>query len=131
MTLEFNNILKNNAFMGSIQLSLGTLNIKVYPSTIPFPSGPQAVAAPAGFILNFTGGTTTLSNNTIILSGAPLNAVASASGTATWIHIAAAGGFFVTDSLGVIGSANVATLTTLNIVNGNTYQFTSFNLGVI
>lgn len=132
MALQFNNYAKNNSILASFGSTFATNTIKIYPTTVPFPTGQEAVTAPAGFILNYSSVPFTIVGGQIVISGAPPNATSSAAGTASWVHITGVGNipFLITNSLGLTGSLSVATLNSLTIANTTSYQLTSITIGI-
>ena len=130
MALQFNSFMTGatgipNGFRG---LSMaGTPQIRVYPSTVAYPSTcPDSVASlPAGHIITYTGMTFSASATPgyIVISGATgTTANTTAAGTLSWFAFmnAASGStqMFISDSIVLTGNNGVLVVNTLTPTNG-------------
>ena len=120
-------ILNANNNTGNIFASNATL--KIFPSSVAYPSSPLNTAATAaGHILSYTGLTYSLSGNTIIISAGTTSANASAAGTLTWWAIQSSSvgtnGTLFSDSIGTSGSGSILIVNTLTPTNGQSVSIT-------
>ena len=120
-------ILNANNNIGNIFASNATL--KIFPSSVAYPSSPLNTAATAaGHILSYGSLTYSLSGNTIIISAGTTSANASAAGTLTWWAIqsssVATNGTLFSDSIGTSGSGSILIVNTLTPTNGQSVSIT-------
>lgn len=138
MAIQLNNISKTSILPamtsvgGAYNPFSTTSTLRIYPSSVPFPSIP--VNSTSGFvgghILTYTTLTYSVSGNTISITAGSTSANASAAGTLGWWAIlcsAPAGGALVSDSIGLSGSGSIVTTNTLTPSNGQSVTIT-FNL---
>lgn len=110
--------------------------IRVYPSTVAYPSSPveTGAALPAGHILTFTGITYTVSGNNISATGGTLTANTTAAGTLSWwaaFYTAAGTNPVISDSISLNGGTGIVFIgnsgNSLTVTSGQT-QTIAFNL---
>lgn len=142
MPLQFNPFIKSAGGLPySIRANvLGTSTIRLYPSTVPFPSTAPATTAalPAGHILTFSGLTFSelLNPGSIVFAtGVVATANATAAGTIGWAAVSGAAGgnvncIMITDSVVLNGSNGIIICTSMTPASGAPVTI-SFNLQVI
>ena len=130
MALQFNPFLLGSTGIiaglrnGSAVFSNTTQYLRIYPSTVPFPSSPiESVAGlPAGYILTYTGLTFTTSGTSMIISSGTTSANTTAAGTLSWFAVShqysETSHTFISDSIGLSGSGQILTVTTLTPGSG-------------
>lgn len=103
--------------------------IRVFPSTVAFPSTPIDAQAslPGGYILTLNTATNayTLSGNTISITTGPTAANTTAAGTLAWWAIVGTGAI-ISNSIGLSGSGAIMTVNTLTPTSGQSVTI-SFN----
>lgn len=132
MALQFNPLLlgANGLPLSLVStVMMGTSRtIKVFPSTIPFPSvcPTNTTGLPAGHILTYTNMnfSATLTPGYIVINGATgTSAAATAAGTLSWMAYSNGTGavaMFLTDSIVMSGGNGVLSVNTLTPSNGQT-----------
>jgi hypothetical protein len=135
MALSFNTFSKTG-IITALQTGAGvfasTSTLKLYPSTVAFPSSPinATGATPAGHIASYTGLTFSISGNTIYISAGTTSANTTAAGTFTWWALqsnTSGQGSWCSDSMGLSGEGKILTVNTMTPTNGQSVSIT-FNL---
>lgn len=122
----------------AVRLFEAGATIRVFPSTVPFPSTPvETIAAlPAGHILTFTGVTYTTTGNSIAATGGTLTANTTAAGTLSWwavFYAATSSNPVISDSLSLNNGTGIMFISnsgsSLTVTSGQT-QTLAFNLQI-
>lgn len=120
----------------AVRLLESGASIRVYPSTVAYPTSPveTTAALPAGHILTFTGMTYTVSGNNISATGGTLTANTTAAGTLSWWAATYAGAGtnpVISDSISLNGGSGIVYIgnsgSSLTVTSGQT-QTLAFNL---
>lgn len=135
MALSFNSFSKNgiiNALNTGAGVFAATSTLKIYPSSVAFPSSPinTTGSTPAGHIASYTGLTFSVSGNTIYISAGTTSANTTAAGTFTWWALQSSvsgNGTWCSDSVGLSGDGKILTVNTLTPTNGQSVSIL-FNL---
>ncbi len=153
MALQFNPFLKSSnglilgLYNGANGSSVGTLFntstttfLRIYPSTVAYPSSPieNHSLLPGGSILSYNNLVFTVSGSSIIVTGGPLTANATAAGTLSWFSLSSSSAsgdgssmVIISDSVGPNGSDNILTLSNMTPGIGNSVSILSFTIKLV
>ena len=143
MTTSFNTFSKNGLIQSlgnaTTNLFVSSAQLRVFPSTVSFPSSPAETLAaiPSGHILTFTSVTYTASSGVLTATGGTLTANTTAAGTLSWWAMCVTAGntsyTILSDSISLNGGTGVVYISnsgsSLTVTNGQT-QTLAFNLQI-
>lgn len=132
MSLEFNQFSKNGLRSAlSRLLGAGNTSLAIYLQDISYPSvEPSGLLA--GYSVLYSGLTTSISGNSIILSG-NMTLNSSKAGTISWFYLynqSNSANALFSDSVGLSGSGSILTVNTMSVSSGTSIT-ASFSLSLI
>lgn len=142
MALQFNPFLKGASGIlaglrnNSAIFSSTSQYLRIYPSTVPFPSSPieSTASLPAGYILSYSSLVFNTSGSSMIISSGGTAASTTAAGTLLWFAVSHqysdASHIFISDSIGLSGGGQILTVSSLTPGSGVSVSI-NFALSII
>jgi hypothetical protein len=114
------NTFSTTGVAASILNSLGSANLRIFPSAVTFPTDPvnNVASLPGGHILSYTGLTYTRANATISITAGNVTQATTAAGNLTWWSLSNGNNVIVCDSISVSGDTGMVVVSTMTPTSG-------------
>lgn len=138
MAISFNPYLRGTSgLINQLRLSVpfnGTMTLRVYAGAFPAAPIEATASLPGSWLASFSTLFATVEPASIqFTTGGTLTVNGSSTGTANWFSLTSSTNsqIFISDSVGLNGDNQILTLSTLNIVSGQSVQALTFNLRLV